>query len=395
MIKTFLSILLIQIGLIVIPGSAIGWANDAYLYAIKASLNSSQLSRDEYLERYVPSDARTLIKMKFGSERNIPFYVSDQDIQRGGILLSPIGDALALNLIWKESVSDPIQIHRRFRAIDTSGTVLFDADLEVIHSAWHPDGSKIAVATGQHQPESDIGYFIERLGIIDLADSSIDWVVIDDLSSDGLEASFVSINRWMRDIFWASDNSLYAVGYGFLHKFDFDARKLVKTLVPGVEHKGKMQISPDGRFALWGPATYNNKAGRGLDVYEIETGKSFGELFTSPLGRPASYDYFNPIGAKWFGDEGALLVVSAAPRYKRHDQMTPEEKKSGKKIKMFEAQSTLKIFDINAGRVVYEETPPRTSFDTHPWKTTPGSYLVTENKKIMVFPKEELFPALK
>lgn len=331
---------------------------------------------------------RTILRYDVNANIADTIHVTESPVAR--MSFPSTMDKIMLELVGGYGGSSVIR-PRSWRIIDTSGVILLETDINIKSFSFSPDGSRIAFIMGTDAPETDRGFYPDSLGILDIADGSIKWIVTNTAITEKHHESIRDPYLWMRKVLWSSAGGIYVVSIHYLYSLDTLTGTLLQSSIPGQRDEvGEFSISPDGKY-FFETSFSDNEFGRGVGVYNLNTEQPAGALIDSALGRQISARFYE-YDTKWFGPDGARLIVQTRPRYKRRSEMTEAELRgSPQKIKLIDEPERLVIIDFNLGKVIYEETPPKTNFfSTSPWQAWSGSLLVERDGRLMEFPLSEL-----
>lgn len=335
---------------------------------------------------------RTILRYDVNANIADTIHVTETPVAR--MSFPPTMDKIMLELVVGYGGSSVIR-PRSWRIIDTTGLVLSETDINMWSYSFSPDGSQIAFISGIDVLETDFGFYTDGLGILNIADGAVEMIISNaGATREDYRSLPLDEYLWMRKVLWASDGQIYVVSHKFLHRLDVNGKSLVATTIPGeISIVTAFAISPDSKYLL---AYYldPNEAGRSVEVYDLQSEEALGALIDNSLGRQVSSASYNiqTDDSKWFGSDGARLIVKVRPRNKQRSEKTEAERNGPpRNIPLFDEPERQLIIDFNLGKVIYEESPVETDFfRIFPWQTWTGSLLVERNGKIINFPLSEL-----
>ncbi len=331
-----------------------------------------------------PGLSRILLRKYPDREKIDTIYQAETEINAISVL--GLSSHLFLTLVWHDSADWVINPRCTHRIIDTTGSIVYESDRQFFSYGFDSTETRIVVITGTRVPETDFGFYSERLGIVNLVDSTLDWIIIADIP-EGLPVPEYKLHNRMRQVHWASDGQIYVVFYQELYKLNLETGNLELTTIPGAfDGFGNFSVSPDGKFLLAKSAS-NGENGETVKVYDLNTEMKMERQIDSSLGRQTSWEHYlfdDPI--KWFGPDGARLLLKVKRRYMSYEEGSDQAQSNySRTIKTTDGPERYVIFDFNLGKVVYEEVPLKTKFEIHPWQSWFGSKLVEKEGKLVEF----------
>lgn len=338
-------------------------------------------------EPFDVSMGRTLLKHEKGTVKEpIEFF----KIDTGGIgkITAPNAwDLLALEVSRPDGHYKGL--YQSFLiVIDTAGNTLFDEGLEAQFISFSPDGTRLAfIEVHFYHRMKDLPNYTTGVGVLDIATGEIDWIIqhpkpLDDFKS--IHPLEDHPTRWFRNVLWGVDGRIYLVGLFDLYETDLETKEITKLNIPG-QIAGVMSLSPDGHYILRGPHSPDDTVSSILELYDLRTEERVDDFLVEEFGRELRAPRF-AIRARWFGDTGSILIADVKSR--SYIDMYAGLKKDT--VHFHE----LKLLNINDRTVRFSEENPTTIFYVENWMTRPGSYLFTQNGKVMQFPRDKLLKPL-
>lgn len=224
--------------------------------------------------------------------------------------------------------------------VDSSGNTLYETNEGVQWASFNPEGDRLAVITGRRTMEMT-GPMQLRLGIINLNDSSLTWLLGSDSTYSDSVDHFVD---------WTRTDEIYINGPKYeIYKVDPKSGKLFDT-----GWNGLLDISPDGRYLLINAARV--VSGEFIQLIDLESGENLSPEFYQICGESwDKSDYGSRLAVRWLGSEKNLLGINLFQR--------------------------ALVIDVDKREILFDQPFSDINFYIHGWVTRPTIPLVVKNRQ--------------
>lgn len=277
----------------------------AVIFGLLASLASMSLAESEArVYRAVPG-SHSIVSITYSPSKKpdtIVFFESrgkarqvQYNHSNGNIgILSMIPGVLSDPMHGRYSVLPRIIL----QVVDSSANLLIEKDIEIGTYDMSPNGNRIVFLSGPVHPEGDISFHPKKMGLIDLSDGKVHWL---------LDSLLVNKNEIGIRVHWAGTGIVYLMTGSSLYQIDLESGDLTSTGL-----KGSTDISPDGNYQLVGTRFPSSE--RPIRLIHIPTGKDeSAKLYHTGENIFTMGVYLADIG--WLGNYGSLVYVGLTPRY--------------------------------------------------------------------------------
>ena len=230
--------------------------------------------------------------------------------------------------------------------VNMNGEKILEYDINIQRVSFSPDGWSLAFISGEQYTEGN-NFRPQKLGIIDLKDKKIKWILGDEHKNS---------HEIGHDMFWSDNDTIYVQNN--IHEIMVIDSKTLGIEKTGV--RGSMNLSPDGKYNIVN--TYVKDKCNLIEIIDIKRDKNISPEIYKLVGESLDRtDYGSSLVVKWFGEKGCYLGINIGEH--------------------------VLIIDVDRFSVIFDEHYSSISFETRLWEAAPSCWLVKQDGSLTTFNK--------